>query len=121
MLRGDIDPSIDKHEKLEELMARDLENWLCNLYFDVLKLPRYLAGQKEYEVELQFTSGLLGFPDRLQDTESAVDGNDPVVDQQDEVREALGGSRNSLVSGGSSQEEAGQVSTCLECYCLVML
>ena len=40
-LRGDMDTSIDKHEKIEELMADDLENWLCNLYFEVVKLPRY--------------------------------------------------------------------------------
>lgn len=39
-LRGDMDPHIDKHEKIEELMAEDLENWLCNLYFDIVKLPR---------------------------------------------------------------------------------
>ena len=36
-----MDTSIDKHEKIEELMADDLENWLCNLYFEVVKLPRY--------------------------------------------------------------------------------
>ena len=103
MLRGDIDPSIDKHEKLEELMACDLENWLCNLYFEVIKLPRYLAGQKEYEVELQFTSGLLGFPDRLGDSESAVDGNDPVLEEREEAEVALAGSSSS-VSGSSIQE-----------------
>ena len=39
-LRGDMDPHIDKHEKVEELMAEDLENWLCNLYFEIVKLPR---------------------------------------------------------------------------------
>jgi hypothetical protein len=105
LLRGDIDPSIDKHEKLEELMARDLENWLCNLYFQVLKLPRYLAGQKEYEVELQFTSGLLGFPDRLGDSESAVDGNDPLLEEKEEAEAALAGSRSSLGCSSSSQED----------------
>ena len=35
-----MDPHIDKHEKIEELMAEDLENWLCNLYFEIVKLPR---------------------------------------------------------------------------------
>jgi len=33
---------------------------------------------KEYEVELQFTSALLGFPDRTHDEHSVIDGNDPV-------------------------------------------
>lgn len=41
MLRGDIDPGIDKFEVIEKLMAEDLENWLCNFYFEMIKLPRY--------------------------------------------------------------------------------
>ena len=41
MLRGPMDMDIDKHEKIEELMASDLDHWLCNLYFEVVKLPRY--------------------------------------------------------------------------------
>ncbi|KAL8561388.1 hypothetical protein ACOMHN_063315 [Nucella lapillus] len=65
MLRGPMDMDIDKHEKIEELMASDLDHWLANLYFEVVKLPRYYARQKEYEVELQFSSGLTGHPDRL--------------------------------------------------------
>ena len=39
-LRGDMDPGIETFQKIEELMADDLENWLCNLYFEVVKLPR---------------------------------------------------------------------------------
>lgn len=40
---------------------------------------RYFAGQKEYEVELQFTSGLTGHPDRLKTGwEENKDGEDPV-------------------------------------------
>jgi len=38
---------------------------------------------KEYEVELQFTSGLLGYPDRTHDEHSAIDGNDPVYGDED--------------------------------------
>ena len=49
-----MDPDIDKHEKIEELIASDLDHWMCNLYFEVIKLPRFFAGQKEYETELQF-------------------------------------------------------------------
>ena len=37
---ANMDPTIDKHETIEELMADDLENWLCNLYFEIVKLPR---------------------------------------------------------------------------------
>ncbi|CAH3160843.1 unnamed protein product [Porites lobata] len=77
-LRGDMDPHIDKHEKIEELMADDLENWLCNLYFEIVKLPRYMAGQKEYEVELQFTSGILSYPSRTNIDEENIDGEEPI-------------------------------------------
>ena len=35
-----------------------LDHWLGNIYFEIVRLPRYLAGQKEYEVELQFRLGL---------------------------------------------------------------
>ncbi|KAK3743337.1 hypothetical protein QZH41_013912, partial [Actinostola sp. cb2023] len=77
-LRGDMDPGIDKHEKIEELMAEDLENWLCNLYFEIVRLPRYMAGQKEYEVELQFTSGLVGYPSRTNTGDEFIDGEEPV-------------------------------------------
>lgn len=37
-LCGDMDLYIDKYEKIEELMVEDLENWLCNLYFEIVKL-----------------------------------------------------------------------------------
>ncbi|KAK2169280.1 hypothetical protein NP493_1197g00020 [Ridgeia piscesae] len=78
-LRGEMDPQLDKHEKIEALMASDIDHWMCNLYIDIVKLPRYLAGQKEYEVELQFSSGMLAYPDRV-DTggEQYRDGEPPV-------------------------------------------
>eukprot|EP00794_Sanderia_malayensis_P012036 gene12036-13278_t len=56
LLRGNVDSSIDKFGTIEKLIASDIDHWLCNLYFEIVKLPKYLAGQKEYEVELQFTS-----------------------------------------------------------------
>lgn len=39
-LRGEIDSKIDKCTKIEELMASDLDHWMCNLYFEVVRLPR---------------------------------------------------------------------------------
>lgn len=39
---------------------------------------RYLAGQKEFEVELHFTSGLLGYPDRVRSAEEYRDGEKPL-------------------------------------------
>lgn len=39
-------------------------------------LGRYLSGMHEYEVELQFSSTLLGHPDRTHDERGVVDGNE---------------------------------------------
>lgn len=44
---------------------------------------------KEYEVELQFTSALLGFPDRTHDPHSSIDGNDPVYGDEDHINNLL--------------------------------
>ncbi|XP_078490654.1 uncharacterized protein LOC100184102 [Ciona intestinalis] len=74
MLRGHMDYRITKHETIEKLIASDIDHWISNLYIQVVRLPRYLSGQKEYEVELQFTSGLLSHPDRIENSEEAVDG-----------------------------------------------
>ena len=41
LLRGPVDPQITKHGQFEKLMTSDLENWLCNFYFEIVKLPRY--------------------------------------------------------------------------------
>ena len=40
MLRGEMDPMLDKHDKTEELMASDLDHWMSNLYFEMIELPR---------------------------------------------------------------------------------
>ncbi|KAK3732447.1 hypothetical protein RRG08_037451 [Elysia crispata] len=101
-LRGPMDPEIDKHEKIEELIASDLDHWMCNLYFDIIKLPRYFAGQKEYEVELQFSSGLTGYPDRVQTGwEETRDGEEPEAGSSGDVSMEAGSSHglNRLTAG----------------------
>jgi hypothetical protein len=35
-----MDTAIHKHETIETLMADDLDHWMCNLYFEIVKLPR---------------------------------------------------------------------------------
>ncbi|KAK7489378.1 hypothetical protein BaRGS_00019322 [Batillaria attramentaria] len=106
LMRGPMDMDITKHEKIEELMATDLDHWLCNLYFEVVKLPRYFAGQKEYEVELQFTSGLTSHPDRLKTGwEENRDGEDPVPGSSSDVSSPFASqavSQVSLTSAGDS-------------------
>eukprot|EP01135_Chromosphaera_perkinsii_P003239 Nk52_evm14s239 gene=Nk52_evmTU14s239 len=113
LLRGEIDDSIDKHSDLENVVSSDLDVWLCNLYFEVIRLPRYAGGQKEFEIELQFTSSLLGFPQRT-DTDD-VNAADLVVandtydpegrlgekSKEQQLEEDLMGSFNSKMIGGN--------------------
>ncbi|XP_041465232.1 uncharacterized protein LOC121415911 isoform X1 [Lytechinus variegatus] len=116
MLRGEIDTRIDRHETVEKLMASDLDHWLCNLYFEIVRLPRYLAGQKEYEVELQFSSNLIGYPDRIKGAEEAIDGEEPVPGSQVDMVSSNGDNQSaadvkgSKVSFGLGSEE-GEGST----------
>ena len=114
MLRGDMDPGVDKFEVVEKLMAHDLENWLCNVYFEIVKLPRYMAGQKEYEVELQFTSGLLSSPVRTNTGEENIDGEKAIFGSHSDIG-SLRNSRASIrsgvsaMNGESSMGSAGKV------------
>ncbi|CAD7673883.1 unnamed protein product [Nyctereutes procyonoides] len=49
LLRGHYDQTLDNFKKMEDLICLDLDHWLCNLYFQVIKLPLYLDDQKTYE------------------------------------------------------------------------
>lgn len=44
----------------------------------------------EYEVELQFTSSLLGQPDRIHDDNEMVDGNEPVFGTESDMLSLTG-------------------------------
>ncbi len=61
-LRGEVDPGLTLHSEIDDRIRRDLDNWLCNMYFDVQHLPRYMDNQSEYEVELDYTAQLLNMP-----------------------------------------------------------
>ncbi|XP_030205568.1 uncharacterized protein ofcc1 [Gadus morhua] len=39
LLRGQPRPQLDQFRKIEALMCSDLDHWLCNLYFQVTRLP----------------------------------------------------------------------------------
>lgn len=82
-MRGAVDPQVDGHGSFERLLSKDLSRWLCNFYFEIVKLPRYTDGQREYEVELQWTSGLLGYPQRedSEEEDEAQDFEDVVTKQ----------------------------------------
>ena len=70
---------------------------------------RYLQGMHEYEVELQFTSSLLGQPDRTHDEADVIDGNEPVhapdVDADGEELFSSTGDMRPLLSASSSNSE----------------
>ena len=106
LLRGDLDSGIDKFETIEKLMATDLENWLCNVYFEIVRLPRYMAGQKEYEVELGFTSGMLGAPDRTRNAGENIDGEMAVFGSRSDVNSSMSQRTN---VGRSEEVEGGSV------------
>ncbi|XP_072175940.1 uncharacterized protein [Diadema setosum] len=99
MLRGEMDTRIELHESIEKLMASDLDHWLCNVYFEIVRLPRYMAGQKEYEVELQFSSNLMGFPDRTKGAEEAIDGEEPIQGSQADMASANGDNQSADIKG----------------------
>eukprot|EP00055_Hartaetosiga_balthica_P017070 m.111621 g.111621 ORF g.111621 m.111621 type:complete len:1086 (-) comp9241_c0_seq1:71-3328(-) len=65
MMRGEVDPSITTHHAIRKSIGNDLDAWLCNLYFDVTHLSRYVSNHHEYEVSLFTTGTLLGHPHRV--------------------------------------------------------
>ena len=40
LLRGAVDPDVDKHEEFEETYSKDVDRWVCNMYIEVRCLPR---------------------------------------------------------------------------------
>jgi hypothetical protein len=86
LLRGEMDPTVDKFERFEQIISSNLDSWLCNMYFDVRHLPRYLNNQMEYEVELQFSNQLLQLATR--DDDQGAESN---PDDSDEEVYATGG------------------------------
>ncbi|KAM4718248.1 uncharacterized protein ofcc1 [Anableps anableps] len=39
MIRGEPSPQLDQFKKIEAIISSDLDHWLCNLYFQVKKIP----------------------------------------------------------------------------------
>lgn len=53
-----MDPTIDKWTNLHSVWRNNLDDWLCNVYFEVAHLPKHNPGVREFEVELQFRRDL---------------------------------------------------------------
>ncbi|KAG8133311.1 hypothetical protein E2320_011111, partial [Naja naja] len=61
LLRGHYDSRIDRFQKIEKLISSDLDHWLCNLYFQIIKLPWYSNEEYKYEVGLPPSSKILQY------------------------------------------------------------
>ncbi|KAM6900531.1 uncharacterized protein ofcc1 [Xenentodon cancila] len=47
LLRGEPSTQLDQFKKIEALISSDLDHWLCNLYFQVKRLPPGTSGAAE--------------------------------------------------------------------------
>ncbi|XP_030254786.1 uncharacterized protein LOC115570384 isoform X1 [Sparus aurata] len=47
LLRGEPSAQVDQFKKIEALISSDLDHWLCNLYFQVKRLPSGTSGGLE--------------------------------------------------------------------------
>jgi hypothetical protein len=70
------------------------------MYFEIVKRPRYVGQQKEFEVELQYTSGILGYPERIEN-EGKVDDQSSVAPSS---RGLLSNTRGSLSASGIREQ-----------------
>jgi len=109
LLRGEMDPTIDRYEELERRVATNVDNWLCNLYFTIEHWPRYMNGRREYDVELKFTQNLLQLPEWDQGTAKLgvhAEDEEELLDDQ----EADGGWRglwNNTQAGAAANAASG--------------
>lgn len=58
ILRNTIKASVDKFSDLEKFYRQNIDEWLCNLYFQTHKQSPLLKGEKEYIVHLMKTQEL---------------------------------------------------------------
>ncbi|XP_050954770.1 uncharacterized protein ofcc1 [Labeo rohita] len=85
LLRGSPNPSLNQFRKIEHLLSTDLDNWLCNLYFQVKRLPRGNTGVPECSFTLQIPShpqlsssqGLPPHPDTSTRSSASMPGKRP--------------------------------------------
>ncbi|XP_026056603.1 uncharacterized protein ofcc1 [Carassius auratus] len=85
LLRGSPNPSLNQFRRIEHLLSTDLDNWLCNLYFQVKRLPRGSTGVPERSFTLQIPShpqlsssqGLHPHPDTSIRSSASLPGKSP--------------------------------------------
>lgn len=59
LLRGKMDPKLDRYQEVEMMVKHDIDNWLCNLYFRCNHLERYIDGHREFDVQVDFSRFVL--------------------------------------------------------------
>uniref|UniRef100_A0A3B3U447 Uncharacterized LOC106950336 n=1 Tax=Poecilia latipinna TaxID=48699 RepID=A0A3B3U447_9TELE len=47
LIRGEPSPQLDQFKKIEAIISSDLDHWLCNLYFQVKRIPLGTSGGTE--------------------------------------------------------------------------
>jgi hypothetical protein len=52
LIRGSVRNSIEKFGGIEELYRHNIDEWLCNAYFQVTLLPQVIEGETDYSVEV---------------------------------------------------------------------
>ncbi|XP_059671648.1 uncharacterized protein LOC104261486, partial [Gavia stellata] len=58
-LRGHYNSKIDRFKKIENFISQDLDHWLCNLYFQIIKLPQDSDKQNKCDMHLHLPPELL--------------------------------------------------------------
>ncbi|XP_063180032.1 uncharacterized protein LOC134510710 isoform X2 [Chroicocephalus ridibundus] len=58
-LRGHYDSKVDRFKKIENFISQDLDHWLCNLYFQIIKLPQDSDKQNKSDMYLHLPPELL--------------------------------------------------------------
>ncbi|XP_062415349.1 uncharacterized protein ofcc1 [Pungitius pungitius] len=56
LLRGEPSTQLDQFKKIEAIISSDLDHWLCNLYFQVKRLPSPTCGGPERCITLSMPS-----------------------------------------------------------------
>ncbi|XP_076188213.1 uncharacterized protein LOC143157278 [Aptenodytes patagonicus] len=58
-LRGHYNSTVDRFQKIENFISQDLDHWLCNLYFQIIKLPQDSDKQNKCDMHLHLPPELL--------------------------------------------------------------
>lgn len=58
-LTGERSSEYRSYSSIHRMISENLDSWLCNLYVEVKTLPKYLAGQLQFEFQLNHTDLLL--------------------------------------------------------------